>query len=896
MGSLFDLAKLWRLAVYVFLAILSLHSYASSDKGIAWLKAQQGADGAFSATHSQATVYQATVESLLALYQLSALENTATQSASEFLRSKSSGHIEDIASVQRLKKINPVYFSADTDQLIGFKSAAGGYGDYPGYESSVVSSALIAHAFTTQEARELINLNEIIAYLLAKQKADKGWAEEPNRSSIYATALVSRALQAQRFTFNVSDTISSATEYLLVHQKPGGGWSGNLETAMALLAVIPATADSSRYKNAVDHLIAAQLANGSWNNDAYTTALALQVLYLIKNPPIINNPTAGSISGRLISAASNLPISSTQIIIAGPTGQFVIGDDKGHFSVANLNPGTYLLTYKTPGFQSADKTIQVNAGEHVDLGVIKLNVLPIYALLYGKVTDSSTGLPLSGVVIKFTGNQNVQVSTDQNGNYSLELTPGQTNISIEQNGYRPIGGAMNAFAGKHVDFSPALRPLNSAPATGITLQGRVVDAQSNMPLPGASVRIISTAINEFSNTEGKFMLSGLSAGTANVEIAFDGYQAITFTSLTVANNNVDIGTVYLEPAVPDNSTLYGKIIDAITGAPIPGANVMVDNQFTKSDANGVYELKNIRADIFGVSVAAEGYQLANSQIRVAEHGKIKQDISLKKIQISDVGFKQLSQGESFYGPYEEVKLSGVILNQGTTAKSVVIQTQIINPVGIIIGEFLISRNITSGAQSFELNPQTEMDFTASWLTQSYAPGHYKIVMTAYASTTSQILAQQQTTVEIRPTVKIASIKPVATVDNLKQGSVHDIGITVSVRNQSNVPVSLHINYSLFDPANNMLFTGDGRIDVAPNELYTTFNLGSHTQFFNSSGAYKLRILSINPVQPLLIESDVINVMPDISINMEQTLTPTVVVPDENGRLRVKIRLEGTEVK
>lgn len=896
MGSLFDLAKLWRLAIYVFLAILSLHSYASSDNGIAWLKAQQGADGAFSAAHSQATVYQATVESLLVLHQLSALENAAVQSASEFLRSRSSGHIEEVASVQRLKKINPVYFSVAADQLTVFKSATGGYGDYPGYESSVSSSALLAYSFAAQDARALINLNEVIAYLLAKQKADKGWAEEPNRSSIYVTALASRALQAHRFTLSVSETISSATEYLLAQQKPGGGWSGNLETAMALLAVIPATADSSRYKNAVGQLIAAQSANGSWNNDTYTTALALQVLYLVKNPPIISNPIAGSVSGRMISAASNLPISSAQIIIAGPAGQHLISDDKGNFSVANLNAGTYSLTYKASGFQQAAKTIQVNAGEHVDLGIIKLNMLSTHALVHGKITDSSTGLPLSGVAIKFTGNQNAQVSTDQNGNYSLELTPGQTNISIEQNGYRPISGAINMLAGKHVDFSPALRPLNSAPATGITLQGRVIDAQSNMPLSGASIRIISTAIGGLSSADGKFMLSGLSAGTANVEITFDGYQAITFTSLTVANNNVDIGTVYLEPAVPDNSTLYGKIIDVTTGAPIPGANVTVDNQSAKSDADGLYELNNIRADIFGIAVFAEGYQLANSQIRITEHGKVKHDVSLTKIQISDIGFKQLSQDQPFYGAYEEVKLNGIIRNQGATAKSVVIQTQIINPVGIIIEEFLISRNITSGEQSFELNPQTEMDFTTSWLTQSYTPGQYKIVMTAYASTTSQILAQQQTTVEIRPTIKIASIKPVATVDNLNQGSVHDVGITASVRNQSNVPVSLHINYSLFDPANNMLFTGDGRIDVAPNEIFTTFNLGSHTQLFNNSGAYKLRILSIDPVQSLLIESDVINVMPDININMEQVLTPTVVVPDENGRVRVKIRLEGTEVK
>lgn len=895
MGSLLIFRRMLTAFFFFFIALASPIALASIETGVTWLKSQQRADGGFSGADSQATEYQATVEALLALHQVSSLDNASAQSGGEFLRVALHGHLEEIVSVQRLKKINPIYFPASVAPLAGYKSASGGYGDYPGYESAVSTSAILAHALTTQDTQSSVNMNELMTYLLAKQKTDKGWAEEFNRSSVYVTALVSRALQAHRFTFNVSASISSATEYLLSQQQSGGGWSGNLETAIALLAVMPAVTDPSRYKNALDKLTNAQLSNGSWNNDVYTTALALQILHLVKNPPVIDIPTTGSISGSVISAASNLPLSSVQIILNGPADQTLVTDGLGRFSATSVPSGSYTLTYKAPGFQQATQTVQINVGDRIELGIIKLNVLPTSALIRGQVTDSGTGLPLSGVVIQFTGSQNSQVITDQAGNYSLELAPGEISISISQSGYHPIGGTLSAVAGAHFDFSPALQTLDNTPNTGILLRGLIVDAQSNAPLFGAAIRVTSSVVIGVSGIDGSFSLSGLSEGAINVEITLDGYQTISFTGTALANSIIDLGTVHLTPAVLDHSTLYGRVVDADTGIPITNATVSADNQTTSSGVDGAYELNNIRADIFALSASAEGYQLANAQIHIAEYGRVSLDIPLHKIKVSNVALKQLSLDKPAYSAYEVVRLDGAIHNRGIETEEVVIQAQVINPLGITVEEFVISHDMPTGLQVLSLTPDEEAGFTTTWATQSYSPGQYKILLAVYNSSTSQLLDQQQVTVSIQPTAKIASFRLGTTLDNVNQGSTHDVGFTASIRNQSNIPVSLQVAYDLSDPADNVIFTADAVIEIVPTQLFATVEIGERNQLFSSSGAYKLRVLSVDSVQPALIEAGVINSIPDISINIEQAITPSVVVPGANERVRVKIRLEGTEV-
>src|SRR5690606_26203295 len=126
-------------------------------------------------------------------------------------------------------------------------------------------------------------------------------------------------------------------------------------------------------------------------------------------------------------------------------------------------------------------------------------------------------------------------------------------------------------------------------------------------------------------------------------------------------------TVRLSIASPTSSTLHGRVIDADTGVPIQNATLSAAGQTTISNLDGAYELQNIEAEAFALSVTAEGYQVANSQVNTQGYGRILLDIPLKKNQISDVALSQVSLNQSIFSAYNEVQVSGVVINRGDSA-------------------------------------------------------------------------------------------------------------------------------------------------------------------------------------------------------------------------------------
>src|SRR4030043_443593 len=122
------------------------------------------------------------------------------------------------------------------------------------------------------------------------------------------TAMVSSTLQQFQRTTSIATAINKATGYLIAHQNADGGFgegggtpplqSTVYETAYAYMALISETTDATVLGNAINYLTSTQLPNGSWNDDPYSTALALRALANVK---------------------PNLSITSSDITFSNPT-------------------------------------------------------------------------------------------------------------------------------------------------------------------------------------------------------------------------------------------------------------------------------------------------------------------------------------------------------------------------------------------------------------------------------------------------------------------------------------------------------------------------------------------------------------------------------------------------
>ncbi|MGZ3428959.1 MAG: carboxypeptidase regulatory-like domain-containing protein, partial [Polyangia bacterium] len=195
--------------------------------------------------------------------------------------------------------------------------------------------------------------------------------------------------------------------------------------------------------------------------------------------------------------------------------------------------------------------------------------------LFGHVNDASGG-PVSAAQVCIVGTaafmptRPVACSTaDGSGAYSLCLTPRQDVVGVSAHGYGAIYDRVE-YRGRRVQRDYALSPE-------ATVVGRVVRADTNAPVAGASVRVtsIDSMFQRFaapgaaaSDAQGKFTIGGLAAGRQRVVAFAEG-----LASSEAIDINVEAGKptgeilLRLRPA----ARLAGVVTDGRD--PIAGATV-----------------------------------------------------------------------------------------------------------------------------------------------------------------------------------------------------------------------------------------------------------------------------------------------------------------------------------
>jgi subtilase family serine protease len=101
------------------------------------------------------------------------------------------------------------------------------------------------------------------------------------------TALVLKVFASYNGIFDLQDEINDAVAYLLTRQNTDGGFGADsstvYETALSFMALTESGQDGAlALQNAINYLYANQLPDGSWNDDPYSTALALRALVSVK--------------------------------------------------------------------------------------------------------------------------------------------------------------------------------------------------------------------------------------------------------------------------------------------------------------------------------------------------------------------------------------------------------------------------------------------------------------------------------------------------------------------------------------------------------------------------------------------------------------------------------------
>ena len=608
------------LLVALLLPVTANAQSAAISNGLSWLKNSQAPDGSWSNSQSLSTDYY-TAATVLDSFVTLGDTSLAYSNGLTWLKSATADTTTYLAPRIKLVAASAGDAATDINTLLSYANSGSGWGGYLNQADSTFHTSLALQALKAANYTDLTTINPALAYLTGSQNPDGGWGfTKGDDSNVYLTAIVSATLQQFPQMTTIATAVNKATSYLLAQQNADGSFGSSFtayETALAFIALVgDGQTQGLPLHNAVNYLTTTQSVNGSWNDDPYSTALALKALYLSENKPSPPPPppAGGKITGTVIDKISGQKVAGVVVVLDSNQLINTTTDAFGNFTLSDIPAGAQKVNFSLTGYAATTATATVVVDTTASLGTIPMTSSYSTGTIAGTITDS-TGKPLTGVAITITGAWSGSATTGADGTYSFSyVTPGTVTISAAKTGYQTVTAPGTVYARTTLTFSPRMSATASQVTTG-TLVGRVIDSYWGVPIDhlpeekGVEVTLSGrAALPVDANNGGYFTIPNLAPGTYQVIVGMNGFKFHTFRIVILPGITTDLGTIRLEMSFL--MTLSGKITDASTGSPISGAEVTIQGKdFTGwTDASGTYAIANIPNPAeYTIKFTADGY-------------------------------------------------------------------------------------------------------------------------------------------------------------------------------------------------------------------------------------------------------------------------------------------------
>ncbi|HEY2395193.1 MAG TPA: carboxypeptidase regulatory-like domain-containing protein, partial [Rudaea sp.] len=805
-----------------------------STKGVAWLAAQVQNDGSLANEASSiATPFQGREETLLTLCKLA----TAPAALASAIAANADDDTEYVARRALAAAAAGQASISDVAALLARQNADGGWGLTPGYQSDALDTAIALQALSAANASSAVAANGF-AYLSLARLSDAGWGV--NQSSAYVTANVLFA--AGLWPSQGTTIASTAATWLLGARNAGQEYGDSFDNALALLSLSAQANQGAALSPLISALGATQLADGSWADDPYVTAVALRAVWYADQPPVTSS--TGDVIGVVVDQAGSQPVAGASIRLAENAGISVTTAADGTFHLSSVPAATYTLQVSRSGYQSRTASISVSAGQTLNIGSIALSAISTTVTLSGLVKNN-TGQLLQDVIVAVGTKSTL---TDASGAYQiLGINPGSATVTATLSGYKTVSATVAFQASTNYLFSPTMYPTSVTPPT-TSLQGVVVSGNTNAPIVGANV--VLSAVTHTTDATGKFAFSPVTAGAYLMTVSASGFQTVTAAVSVVVGVN-DVGIITLQP-IPSTTTLQGTVTGG-QGDAVVNAIIAVDSgPSTTSDTTGTYQLSGLIGTQFTVHVSAAGYVAQTFAVTFSTPGDYTQDFHLVAQQTTSVTLGPITVAPMSAGANTNLSVSTTLVNGGDAPFEGTLLLEVRDATDAVVGSAVLTSTAGFSIGSVVLQPGENLGVLGRWNTGQFAPGAYKFEMRLVVPNTPSrsnplgtLILNQFAPFSITPTSHfsgtVAGDPPV-----LQAGLNQAVDFTGVIKNDGNVTLPAQtMKLTVSDAKTGAIaFIGGASIaDLASSEL-ANVDLGSWVP--TTGGNYQLTITAIDP--------------------------------------------------
>ena len=611
--------------------------------------------------------------------------------------------------------------------------------------------------------------------------------------------------------------------------------------------------------------------------------------------------TTGSVVGLVKDGATTTPLAGVQITVTGAASGSALTSVNGAYSLTGLTPGAVTVTASLNGYTSVSGSGLVSAGGALTFSpsIFALGQPPATTGgIAGQIKDSVTGLPIDGVTINVMGSVTATANTSSDGSFSLNgLTPGSVVITASKTGYASVSGAGTLVAGSLVLFSPSLQN------TAGTISGQVVDAVTNAPLAGVTVSVGVGSITTTTANDGRFSVSGVAAGAYSMSFARLGYTTKSIAAVLVtAGATADLQIVALTKAAVAVS-IYGKVTNSVTNQAIAGVTIAVlgTGGSAITDTSGGYRIDNLNTGNLTLRFSASGYASETVTTSISTIGEYKLDKTISLNTGDIVRVAAIRTDKASYGAYAPVNIQIDIANAtASIVNNAFVDISILDSQGNTLNNQQAIKIGTDGAAQsvFSFPSQSSTVVDGKWSTQWLPPGTYtikvKIIVENTTTSSYLVLNESNSSFVIEPsqTLLRLSVEPVPAFTTL--GANEQMQFKVSASHTSNLLGSVSFKYTFVSPSGASLVEETASVALYPNQRLASILLGPFAYQFAVSGVYPVRLAYIEGLSPQIIVDGEVQAAPGIRIDPSQTLTPNLLAPDGDKRIRIEIKLQGVE--
>ena len=265
----------------------------------------------------------------------------------------------------------------------------------------------------------------------------------------------------------------------------------------------------------------------------------------------------GSIRGTIYdSLLTSAPLAGARVELL-ELGRHAETDGRGVFRFDTVPGGTYTLLYDHPdlrsaGFTPPERTVTIGAGIDVTVLLATPSAGGVYrrlcpgvrdpktGLVLGRLSDAATAAPIAGGRVRgewtettieakqglIKRSRATNAVTDGGGRYQLCGVPSDVPILVTSTDSAGRGRSLLAvdLAGRALVVRNVSLDLADSTAPGSARVAGIVKDQTGRPVAGALVGLLGAPVAVRTDSGGRFLLSGLRAGTRTVEARAIGFE------------------------------------------------------------------------------------------------------------------------------------------------------------------------------------------------------------------------------------------------------------------------------------------------------------------------------------------------------------------------------------